>query len=143
MAEGGDKHYVELALQGRPLPLSSKRLTAVHVRQLAQTIELPTTTSPTDIRQMIKGKLTEMGHKPPTVQVIVQREIGGAQAHLYLQDESGVFLDLEPAPEPHPHGTAEESDKDTPEEEEGPEVVKTCSKPSTRLQKRIPHWLRR
>jgi len=87
---------------------------------------------------MIKGKLTEMSHKSTNFQVIVQREIGGARAHLYLQDKSGVFLDSEPAPELHPHGTAEESDEDALEEEEGPEVVKTCSKPSTRLQKRIP-----
>lgn len=119
MAEGGEERYVEPAPRGRPLPLNSKRLTAAHVQQLARTLELPTTASSDDIRQMIDGKLTEMGHEPPNVQVVVQREVEGGRAYLYLQDASGVFLESEPDPEPSAHGTEKEAETG---EEEADEV---------------------
>ena len=108
MAEEGDERYVELAPRGRPLPLNSKRLTAAHVQQLARTLGLPTTASPDDIRRMIDGKLAEIGREPPNVQVVVQREVKGDRAYLYLQDASGVFLESEPDPEPSAHGTGKE-----------------------------------
>ena len=84
MAEEGDERYVELAPRGRPLPLNSKRLTAAHVQQLARTLGLPTTASPDDIRQMIDGKLAEIGRETPNVQVVVQHEVEGDRAYLYL-----------------------------------------------------------
>ena len=108
MAEEGDERYVELAPRGRPLPLNSKRLTAAHVQQLARTLGLPTTASPDNIRQMIDGKLAEIGREPPNFQVVVQREVEGDRAYLYLQDASGVFLESEPDPEPSAHGTEKE-----------------------------------
>ena len=124
MAEGGEERYGEMAAPDRPLPLNSKRLLAAHVRQLARTLELPTTASANEIRQMIDGKLTEMGREPPNVQVVVQRELGGTlRARLYLQDESGVFMESEPAPEPHSHGNAEESDEELSDQGEEPEEV--------------------
>ena len=114
MAEG-EERYVELAPRGRSLPLNSKRLTVAHVQQLARTLALPTTASSDDIRQMTDGKLTEMGREPPIVQVIVQREVEGGRAYLYLQDASGVFLESEPDPEPSAHRT--EKEVETGEEE--------------------------
>ena len=105
MAEEGDERYVELAPRSRPLPLNLKRLTAAHVQQLARTLGLPTMASPDNIRQMIDGKLAEIGREPPNVQVVVQREVEGDRAYLYLQDASGVFLESEPDPEPPAHGT--------------------------------------
>ena len=64
---------------------------------------------------MIDGKLTEMGREPPNVQVVVQREVEGGRAYIYLQDATGVFLESEPDPEPSAHGT--EKEEETGEEE--------------------------
>ena len=135
MAEGGEERYGEMAAPDRPLPLNSKRLLAAHVRQLARTLELPTTVSANEIRQMIDGKLTEMGREPPNVQVVVQRELGETlRAWLYLQDKGGVFMESELAPEPHSHGNTEESDEelfDQGEELEEVEASKRALKRAT------------
>ena len=53
------------------LPLNSKRLTTNHFRCLASELEVPTTASPDEIRQMIDGKLTEAGREVLNVQVIL------------------------------------------------------------------------
>ena len=53
------------------LPLTSKRLTAVHLRRLAQVLEIPASAMIEDTRLMIDGKLTEIGKEPQNVQVII------------------------------------------------------------------------
>ena len=45
--------------RGRVLPLNSKRLTSAHLKQVAEKLELPTTGSADQIRQLIEGKLQE------------------------------------------------------------------------------------
>ena len=80
---------------GRVLPLNSKRLTSAHLKQVAEKLELPTTGSADQIRQLIEGKLQE-DREVSNIQVIVQestyRELG-----LSLIDEDGVFLETDPA----------------------------------------------
>ena len=122
MAEGGDEWHVELVPCGHPLPLNLKRLTAAHVQQLARTLQLPTTASLDDIRQMIDGKLAEMGHEPLNVQVVMQRETEGGRVYLYLQDAVGVFLESAPEPEPLSHGTEKETETDEKESYETSEM---------------------
>lgn len=52
--------------------------------------------------------------------VIMQCEVKGGQVYLYLQDASGVFLELEPDPEASVHGA--EKEMETGEEESDEEV---------------------
>ena len=54
-----------------PVPLNSKRLTAVHLKRLAKTLLAPTTAASDKIRQMEEGKLEEQGHEPQKLQVIL------------------------------------------------------------------------
>ena len=82
----------------KPLPLNSKRLKVLHVKQIAASMTLPTTGSSDELRQMIEGRLEDMGKDPRHVQVLVP-EAGGA--HLQLQDADGVFLDVAPEEEEH------------------------------------------
>jgi len=51
-----------------------------------------------DYSQMINGKLTEMGRERQNIPVTVPSKSEGAWAHLYQQDASGTFLELEPEP---------------------------------------------
>ncbi len=84
----------------RPLPLNSKRLTAV---LLKRHLELPLTASADETRLLIEGKLEELGHAPRNVQVVLEDATLGT--HIRLQDYEGVFLDLEPEEvdtDPHP-----------------------------------------
>lgn len=86
---------------GRPLPLNSRRLTGVHLQRLARRLELPTSASADETRLIIDGKLSEMGREPRNVQVMIaEPEVGGAEC-LWLQDETGVFLQAELDSEPH------------------------------------------
>ena len=85
---------------GRPLPLNSRRMTAVHLQRLARRLGLPTSASTEETRQIIDGKLSEMGREPRNVQVVIaEPEVGGAEC-LWLQDETGVFLRAELDSEP-------------------------------------------
>ena len=80
---------------GRPLPLNSKRLTGVYVQTIARAMELPTKGSVTETRQMIEGKLGDVGREPTNVQVIIGEDDDGAE-FVSLVDVSGVFLGPEP-----------------------------------------------
>ena len=80
---------------GRPLPLNSKRLKAVHVRQIARAMGVPTEAATDEIRQMIEGKLAESEREPRNVQVVVIGE-SSEEASLALCDENGEFLQAEP-----------------------------------------------
>ena len=53
---------------GRPLPLNSKRLTGVLLKQLARGLDIPATSSGDELRTLIKGKLGDMGHDPRNTQ---------------------------------------------------------------------------
>ena len=54
------------------------------MQQLARELEVPTVASSDDVRQMIEGKLQEIGREPANVHVIVQQESGGSRVHLSL-----------------------------------------------------------
>ena len=48
----------------KPLPLKSKRLKVLHVKQIASSMTLPTTGSANEMRQMVEGRLADMGRNP-------------------------------------------------------------------------------
>ena len=76
------------------VPLNSKRLTTVLLKQLAGALEVPTTASSDDLRQLITGKLEKLGREPMNVQVTLQSTAHGT--HLTLRDAEGEFLYAEP-----------------------------------------------
>ena len=57
---------------GKSVPLNSRRLTVVHLRQLAEALELPAVGMTDEIWQEIEGKLQSSGYKVVNVQVIVE-----------------------------------------------------------------------
>ena len=94
-SEGESRDTISVP-RGRALPLNSKRLTAVHVRQLANALDLPTSGSVDQLWQLVEGKLmSESGREVCNVQVIVQ-ETAKFESKLSLVDERGVFLETMP-----------------------------------------------
>ena len=82
------------------LPLNSKRLTSNYLRRLAAQLELPTSASVDDLRQMVDGKLTDEGRDVMNVQVILQGT--DSRCEFTLEDEDGQFLTV-PAAEQDEH----------------------------------------
>ena len=79
-----------------PFPLNSRRMKKLYLRKVAEKLELPSTATANDLRQMIDGKLWEMGHEPQNVQVAVQESQDGEV--MQLLGAYGVFLELEIEP---------------------------------------------
>ena len=93
-AEGGGAGDSREPFTGRPLPLHSKRLTGAVIQQIAQGLEVPATASTAETRQLIEGKLGEMGREARNVQVLLQEREQGTR--IGLKDADGIFLDLLP-----------------------------------------------
>ena len=88
-SEGRD----DLPRGSRTFPLNSRRLTTPLLRCIAAHLELPTSASAEDLRQMLDGKLVTMEREPREVQVVLAAlELEAAADTLLLQDEEGVFL---------------------------------------------------
>ena len=100
---------------GQTLPLNSRRLTVPLLRQLAEGLGVPTTASQDDLRSMIEGRLMEADCDPLRTQVVL-REVGQG-THISLQDESGVFQEIEPL---DPGETLHPSLSESEEEESEP-----------------------
>ena len=79
--------------EGRTLPLSSSRLTLANLRRIADSLGLPGRGTKADLLAAIEAELSQM-REPQNVQVIIQEREAGVQ--LYLIDEQGVFLEVEP-----------------------------------------------
>ena len=52
---------------GKVVPLNSKRLTAVHLRRVAEALELPMTGATDQLRQLIEGNLESERHIEATI----------------------------------------------------------------------------
>ena len=60
---------------GRMVPLNSRRLTAAHLKRIAEALELPVTGATDQLHQLIEGKLESARHKEAAnAQVILQEE---------------------------------------------------------------------
>ena len=55
-----------------PFPLNSRRMKAVYLRRVADKLGLPSNATANDLRQIVEGKLREMGHEPGNLQVAVE-----------------------------------------------------------------------
>ena len=90
-----DAVYEQTWPEGRTLPLNSRRLDAWHLQQLAVLLELPTSASIEDTRQMIDGKLIEKGKQPQNVQVIIKKT-ACTEIIIHLTDSEGVLTQSNP-----------------------------------------------
>ena len=82
--------------RGKLLPLNSRILTTIQLKNIAETLGLPTTGSTDEVRQLIEGKLQdEHDVTVHNVQVVVSEDTVVSVA-LSLVDESGVFLRVKP-----------------------------------------------
>ena len=82
--------------QGARLPLNSKRLTAVHLRAIAKAMDLSTTGSTDQVRQMIEGKLQtdEARDISSTLVILTESPIISTVLSLVVQEGSSWKLRL-------------------------------------------------
>ena len=91
--------------RGTVMPMNSKRLTKTYLSRIAEKLELPTKASAEETRQIIEGKLLEMGREPHNVQVELEAREEDSE-FILLRDVDGVFLEIEPpTKEPVEDGT--------------------------------------
>ena len=69
--------------------LNSRGLRAAWIQRIAQSLELPTSASTSEVRQMIDGKLADLQQEATNVQVIVQGKSDGAA--MFLVNENGIM----------------------------------------------------
>ena len=80
--------------RGTLLPMNSKRLTKTYLSRIAEKVELPSTASADETRQLIEGKLLEMSKEPLNIKVELElREQG---EFILLKDVYKVFLEVQP-----------------------------------------------
>ena len=72
---------------GVTLPLNSKKLVISQLRRLATSLEISAEGSASTLRQVIDGKLIELGHEPRNIQVVVSN----VDSKLYLVNDSGII----------------------------------------------------
>ena len=72
--------------EGTTLPLNSKQLNLLKWRAIAASFELSSDATLTETRVIVEGKLSELGHDPFAVQVILSEN---DDTVLYLVDEGG------------------------------------------------------
>ena len=72
----------------------------MYLKRITGVLELPSSGSADQLRQIVDAKLDEMHKEPKNVQVIVYSGDKGAPVWLELQDEDGTFLEVPPE-EPH------------------------------------------
>ena len=75
-------------------PLNSRRLTASVVGRIAKALGLAISASLEDTRQVVGGKIEEMGRQPRNVQVELSETEGGVV--ISLRDDDGAFLESQP-----------------------------------------------
>ena len=95
MAEGLARD-AEAPACGRSLPLKSRRLTAAHLRVIAQALGLSTSGSADQLRQCIEGHLESQENKTASNTLVIVRDIAKVETTLVLADAEGVFLEAEP-----------------------------------------------
>ena len=78
----------------KTFPLNSRRLTASVVSRIAKELGLEISASLEDTRQVVSGKITEMGRQPQNVQVDLVES--GSGVVITLRDDEGVFLMSQP-----------------------------------------------
>jgi len=86
---------------GDRYPLNSRKLKAVWIQRIAQSLELPTAASTSEVRQMIEGRLADLQYEAGNVQVVVQGKAD--ECAIFLIDDSGIIKSIEQINAHHSH----------------------------------------
>ena len=78
---------------GDRYPLNPRKLKAVWIQCITQSLELPTAASISEVRQMIKGRLADLQHEAENVQVVVQGKAD--ECATFLIDDSGIIKSVD------------------------------------------------
>ena len=84
-------------VESRIVPLNSKKLTAILVRQLAAELGLPTTAPLGELKLLVDGKIEELGQETRKVQAVLTTREAGITVTLFGVE--GQFLEAEPIEE--------------------------------------------
>ena len=101
------------------LSLNSKRVTVKQLKRIAAALEVPTSASGDELRQMLESKLEERGHEPQNVLVMLLGP--GTGSGMELHDDGGCFLEVSPEETPL---TEEEESGSEPESKEVPTLCR-------------------
>ena len=125
---GGATTHASTLGNPRALPLNSKRLTGRLLQEIAKALGLPTNATHNELMQMIDGDLSERGREPLNVQVLLYpATFEEAEPQLLeLQDDRGVFLEVdltsvEPQSQTKEPPETKESEDDSGSEDSGPQ----------------------
>ena len=95
-----------------PIPLTSKRLTAAHLKRLATALGISTMAAGDKVRQMVEGRLVEQGREPRNMQVV----LGATPRDAFcLKDADGTFLTVDAEEDAPVGGTPEQSNTEAEE----------------------------
>ena len=81
--------------------LNSRNLKAAWIQRIAQSLELPTAASTSEIRQMIDGRLADLWYEAANMQVVIQGEAD--ESAIFLVDDSGIIKSIEQINAHHSH----------------------------------------
>ena len=90
-----DETDTECVPKGPAYSLNSRHLTIAHLQRIVDSLGLPTNGSAAVTRQLMEGKLMEMGREPQNIQVVVQGM--DENSVLYLINEDGIIFTINPA----------------------------------------------
>jgi len=86
---------------GDRYPLNSRRLKAIWIQHIAQSLELPTAASISEVRQMIEGRLADLQYEAANIQVVIQGKAD--ECAIFLIDDSGIIKCIEQINAHHSH----------------------------------------
>lgn len=98
MTEEAREEASERTRARRVLPLNSHLLTASLVSRIVKGLGLPYLAPLDDVRQMVEGKLMELGEEPRNILVTLIES--GEGVVIELRNEDGMFQTIEPELEP-------------------------------------------
>ena len=94
---------------GDRYPLNSRRLRAVWIQRIAQSLDVLTSALTAGVRQMIDGKLADLQQEATNVQVIVQGKCDGAAMFLVNENSIILFINAHHTPQTHVTSHSESS----------------------------------
>ena len=86
--------------RGTRFPLNSRRLTAIHLRSIADALGLPRSGSADQLRQCIEGHLQSEESRQVSNTLVLVQETPQVELILKLADSDGVFLETSPVYRP-------------------------------------------
>ena len=78
-------------LEGDMFPLNSEHLNSTRLKQIGEALGVSPSATRSQLKLMIEGKLTEIGHNPCNVQVIISGDCGSGKTMICLMNDEGII----------------------------------------------------